>query len=227
VSRAVVISNDEPDSCYGAERLAAAFRERFETEIMSPLDGVGDPATWVARTRADAIVLSGSDRSVLSGTSWMLGEEALLRAAVRTGTPTLAICFGHQLLAKAFGGEIVTREKRIGLFEIEPLGCDPLFDSVSTPALVPEQHSEHVVSVPEGFVLVATSDYCPVQAIRHERAPVYGLQFHPCYDDDVFEVDEAWDALDIPRPLSHDGGAILRNAVRTLADRAIQARVTP
>jgi len=85
---------------------------------------------------------------------------------------------------------------------------------------VPEQHSEHVPSVPAGFRLVATSDYCLVQAIQHEEAPVYGFQFHPCYDDGVFDADEAWAAVRVERPLSHDGAAILERVVSVLADAA-------
>jgi GMP synthase-like glutamine amidotransferase len=218
LSRAIVISNDEPDSSYGARRLAAAFGERFETEIVSPLGGFGRPETWLERVGADALVLSGSDRSVLSELPWMLEEEEVLRSAVRSRTPTLAICFGHQLLGKAFEADIVTREKRIGLFEVTPEGGDAVFAGAPVPSVVPEQHSQHVASLPEGFRLLATSDYCAVQAMRHETAPVYGFQFHPCYDDSVFDVDDAWNELEMTRPLSHDGGLILKNAVSVLWD---------
>ena len=215
---AVVVSNDEPDSSYGAERLAAAFGSLFETRLFDPRGGFGDPDEWLHQLGADALVLSGSDRSVLSELPWMVEEEAVLRAAVARGLPALAICFGHQLLAKALGAPIASRRKMIGLFEVETVANDPLFSGVPSPAVVPEQHSDHVTSLPEGFVLVATSDYCRVQAMRHARAPVYGLQFHPCYDDAVFDADEAWAALDIERPLRHDGGTILGNAVAVLAE---------
>ena len=147
----------------------------------------------------------------------MLEEEAVLRAAVARGLPALAICFGHQLLGKALGASIESRRKMIGLFEVETVADDPLFSGVPSPAVVPEQHSDHVTSLPEGFVLVATSGYCRVQAMRHASAPIYGMQFHPCYDDAVFDVDEAWAALDVERPLRHDGAAILGNAVAVLA----------
>lgn len=212
--RAVVISNDEPDSSYGAHRLSLAFEESFDTELFVPLGGFGAPRVWLKRVRADVLVVSGSDRSVLTELPWMREEEAVLRAAVELGTPTLAVCFGHQLLAKAMGARIVTRKKRVGLSEVEPVGRDPVFAGVDGHALVPEQHSDQVEHVPDGFVLTATSDYCRVQAMRHEESPVYGVQFHPCYDDEVFDVDEAWIGLDVPRPLSHDGPLILANTVR-------------
>lgn len=216
--RAIVISNDEPDSSYGAERLSLHFGRRFETRLVDPLAGFGDPGTWLSRVGAEALVLSGSDRSVRAELPWMLEEEEVLRAAVRARIPTLAVCFGHQLLAKAFGARIVTRPKRTGLFRVEPVTEDPMFAGIEGSALVPEQHSDHVSELPPEFSLVATSSYCDVQALRHRTGLVYGVQFHPCYDDGVFDVDDEWSGLDAARPLSHDGGLILSNVVALFAD---------
>jgi GMP synthase (glutamine-hydrolysing) len=206
--------------------LARAFETRFDAELVSPLSGFGNPGSWLERSRADALVLSGSDRSVLSELSWMLEEEAVLRYAVERGVPALAVCFGHQLLAKALGADIATREKRIGLFELErarrsdgdPEHGGDLFDGVGDPIVVPEQHSDQVVDVPPGFELVATSGYCRVQAVRHSAHAIFGVQFHPCYDDDVFEADEEWRELGFDGPFEHDGARILGNAVRLMAD---------
>ena len=215
---AVVISNDEPDSDYGASHLASAFEPAFRTLVVSPLDGFGDPASWLEKMGADVLVLSGSDRSVLSELPWMLEEEEMLRSAVARGVPTLAVCFGHQLVSKAFGAEIVSREKRVGLCEISPVGSDPLFEGLGRTIVVPQQHSDQVVSAPEGFELIATSDYCRVQALRHRSVPVYGVQFHPCYDAGVFDVDEVWAEVGGRDEFLHDGPALLANVVRIFSD---------
>jgi GMP synthase-like glutamine amidotransferase len=214
--RAVVLSNDEPDSSYGATRLARAFEERFDTELVNPLRGFGDPLTWLERVRAGALVLSGSDRTVLSELPWMIEEEEVLRSAVAAGVPTFAVCFGHQLLAKALGSSIVTMEKRVGLFEVTPVGADRLFEGLEGGAVVPEQHTDQVAELPRGFELIATSDYCRVQAMRHESLPVYGVQFHPCYDEGVFDEDETWGDLNFEGPFEHDGARILANAVESM-----------
>ncbi len=214
MQRAVVISNDEPISDYGARRLAAAFGGRFEVEIVSSLDGFARPEWWPADRGADVLVLSGSERSVNDDLPWMLEEQEMLRAAVAHGVPLLAVCFGHQLLARALGVDVVRREKRVGLFRVRPVRDDPLFDGLSLGAVVPEQHSEHVSRVPDGFELVATSDYCTIQAMRHREAPIYGVQFHPCYGEDVFDVEEEWEATGLRGRFEHDGVRILANAVR-------------
>ena len=217
---AIVISNDEPDSDYGARRLASAFGTFFRTELVNPLDGFEHPGSWLAERGANVLVLSGSERCVLDELPWMLEEEEVLRAAVAAGVPTLAICFGHQLLAKAFGCEIVRREKHIGLFEITPVGRDDVFGGLSDSIVVPQQHSDQVADVPDGFELIASSDYCCVQAFRHGKVPVYGMQFHPCYDAAVFDVDEAWANLGGRDSFVHDGATVLESVVRVFAEAA-------
>ena len=214
----IVINNDDPDSDYGAAHLAAAFAGSFEAEIVSPLGGLPHADEWIRGGAARALVLSGSDRSIGEALPWMLEEKELLRKAVAARVPVLAICFGHQLLGEAFGAGIVTREKRIGLFEVEIVGGDPAFDGIGGTATVPEQHADQLSRVPVAFDLIATSDYCRVQAMRHAEAPAYGMQFHPCYEESVFEADEAWAALPhLIERFDHDGARILANVARSFA----------
>jgi GMP synthase (glutamine-hydrolysing) len=209
-----VLSNDVPNSDYGARHLAAAFSVAFDATIVEPLDGFGDPRAWLAARGAQALVLSGSERSVSQRLPWMEEEKALLVEAVALGVPTLAVCFGHQLLGQAFGAGVVRGEKRVGLFEVVPVGGDRLFAGMGARAVVPEQHEDRLDGVPDGFRLVASSDYCRVQAIAHSAVPVYGVQFHPCYGDDVFDEDDAWEATGLRGDFAHDGARILSNAVR-------------
>jgi GMP synthase-like glutamine amidotransferase len=219
----IVVNNDDPDSDYGAKHLAAAFAAVFSAEIVSPLEGFPSADDWIRGGAADALVLSGSDRSVREALPWMLEEEELLREAVGARVPVLAICFGHQLVGEAFGAGIETREKRIGLFEVAVVGRDPAFDGLGDSATVPEQHADQLSRVPDGFELIATSDYCPVQAVRHASAPAYGMQFHPCYEESVFEADEAWEALpQLRESFRHDGPRILANVARIFAEVAAQ-----
>ncbi len=215
--RAIVVNNDYPQSTYGAGRLASAFGTAFSTEIIVPFDDPGPLLAEVSSKSVDALVLSGSERSVREEDDWMLAQEELLHEAVQLGFPVLAICFGHQLLGKIFSVAVATDVKRVGLYKITPVTRDPVFTGVGTSALVPEQHSDQLERVPGGFDLIATSDYCAVQAIRHRVAPVYGMQFHPCYGDGVFQADEEWEELGHEGPFEHDGGLILANAVRVLA----------
>lgn len=215
----IVVNNDDPDSDYGAEHLAAAFARLSDTSIVSPLAGFAPARAWLREENADALVLSGSDRSVTEALPWMLEEEDLLRACVGAQVPVLAVCFAHQVLGKAFGADVVVGRKHIGLFPIVPLGNDAAFAGLGPAVVVPEQHGDRLSRVPDGFLLIATSDYCEVQAIRHSRAPVYGMQFHPCYGEDVLDYDDAWKDTGLRGRFRHDGGTILDNVAGVFAAR--------
>jgi GMP synthase-like glutamine amidotransferase len=219
----IVVNNDDPDSDYGASHLAAAFSVLFETEIVSPLRGFPHARDWLQGS-ADAFVLSGSDRSLRDAVPWMIEEEAIVREIVRAGIPLLGVCFGHQLIGEAFGAPVVTREKRVGLLDVAVVGSDLAFAGLGRTIVVPEQHADQLCAVPDGFGLIGTSDYCPVQAVRHGTAPAYGVQFHPCYGDSVFEVDEEWAALpDLRRRFRHDGARVLSNVAEFFA-RVVRER---
>lgn len=123
---------------------------------------------------------------VISGSQWLLSEErpaAPLVEFVRDlKMPTLGICFGHQLFARAFGtqvlpGELIERDETIIITESGPLfyGMEPEMD-------FRESHREYVVAEPierAGWHIIARSASCPVEAMHHTTRPLYGVQFHP------------------------------------------------
>lgn len=60
---------------------------------------------------------------------------------------------------------------------------EPLFDGIGDVGVFHQEHYWEVKSVPAGFRALGRSDVCEVQAIAHERLPLYGTQFHPEYYD--------------------------------------------
>jgi len=132
----------------------------------------------------DIIILSGSQRKLAE-------PEVFESYAIETGflreinKPILGICFGHQLIAMTFGENVVTMDEKIeGYYMIKQLGDDKIFEGLDEKFLVMESHEEMVENVPFDFILLANSPNCPVEAMRHERLPIYGLQFHPERFDD-------------------------------------------
>jgi GMP synthase (glutamine-hydrolysing) len=113
----------------------------------------------------------------------MLAAEAFLREVVTAGIPTLGICFGHQLLAQALGGEVVRnpRGREIGSIEVHTTDDDPILDGIPSPFVANATHLDTVSKLPPGAKALARSTRDDHQIIRFTER-VYGLQFHPEID---------------------------------------------
>jgi GMP synthase (glutamine-hydrolysing) len=124
------------------------------------------------------IILSGGPKSVYDESAPAV-EEALFDM----GVPVLGICYGMQLLARHFGGEVVPAGKReYGHADLEGKGKPgPLFDGffIDNKSPVWMSHGDHVEKIPEGFEIVSQTDNAPVAAIQDAGRKLYGVQFHP------------------------------------------------
>lgn len=130
-------------------------------------------------------------------------EDSFLKEIIRRDIPTLGICLGAQLIAKAAGASIkksLYKEigfSRVKLTEASDLDC--LFENIIYPLEVFQWH-EDTYDLPEGAVLLARSDACEHQAFRLKNN-IYGLQFH-CEITDSDIKDWSWAYLDNEDPQS-------------------------
>jgi len=116
---------------------------------------------------------------------------ALRRFVEGCGRPVLGICGGHQALALAFGGEVGPTfggqtqstykgmRKVMGCVAVQSLGHDSVLKDLSPSTPLLESHVEEVTRLPDGFVVTASSDLTPIEAMRHVSRPWRGVQFHP------------------------------------------------
>jgi GMP synthase (glutamine-hydrolysing) len=144
------------------------------------------------------VVITGSSANVPNREPWMLETEAYLREVVRLSVPVFGICFGHQMLAQALGGEVQKnpRGREIGTIRVARLADDPLFDSLPEAFEANATHVDTVVKLPPGAVPLAKSDLEDHHAIRFSET-CYGVQFHPELDADVMRgyVEHRWEIL--------------------------------
>ncbi len=133
----------------------------------------------------DTLVLSDSAARVVSPThrNMYIGTVNLIK---NCDMPVLGICFGHQLLCWALGAKVGSlNEPVLDRFEkVRIIKDDPIFDGLpqSKPAFLAESHYDHVLEEslsPADFLLLADSESCQVEAVRHKQKPIYGVQFHP------------------------------------------------
>lgn len=130
-----------------------------------------------------AVVVTGSPASVTTRDPWMLRTEAYLRGAVEQGSFVFGICFGHQLLAQALGGDVRQnpRGREMGSVDLELSVDDPLLDVPERPARVNMSHVDSVLRPPAGARVLARTALDPHAALRFaERA--WSVQFHPEFD---------------------------------------------
>jgi GMP synthase (glutamine-hydrolysing) len=128
-------------------------------------------------------IVTGSAAMVTERHDWSERSADWLRAAVHAGMPVLGICYGHQLLAHALGGDVgdnpAGREMGTIALELHPhAGDDPLFAGL--PAQFPAQatHLQTVLRPPTGATVLARSTHDECHAFRWgEQA--WGVQFHP------------------------------------------------
>jgi GMP synthase (glutamine-hydrolysing) len=135
-----------------------------------------------ARDHAGVLV-TGSGAMVTDREPWSERSAEWLRAAAENGVPLFGICYGHQLLAQALGGEVAwnPRGREMGTVPVRLHAAareDTLFAGL--PGLIHAQatHRQTVLRPPAGAVVLGESDQDGCQAFRWGDQ-VWGVQFHP------------------------------------------------
>ena len=94
--------------------------------------------------------------------------------------PILGICLGHQLIAKAYGGEVTTSDtESYAQVKININNDKNLFKQLAPEMDVWSSHKDEVKTIPQDFEVLASSNLCDVESFKHEDKDVYGIQFHP------------------------------------------------
>lgn len=121
------------------------------------------------------IVFSGGPKSVYDDDAFKVDEEIF-----NLGLPILGICYGMQLTAKYFKGEILSSPKReYGKMNILIEDKSLLFKDLYDEEEVWMSHGDHVAKIPQGFKLLAKSQNGLVASIANEEKKIYCIQFHP------------------------------------------------
>lgn len=131
---------------------------------------------------SDGWIISGSASSVNDDLDWLPRAEAAIRAATADGHPILGVCFGHQLLAKALGGEVIVNPAgwELGALRAtlaDAASEDALFGTMPTSFGACASHKDTVVALPPDSTLLAQNEK-GVQAFKVGQKS-YGVQFHP------------------------------------------------
>lgn len=161
----------------------------------------------------DAIIMSGSPASATDEEGWIYHEIDLVLRADQEGIPVLGVCFGAQLLARAYYGKGAIRSSDIPEFgwqPVERVGEDVLFTDVPHRFVSYQFHMEEVCPQ-DDMKILARNDASDVHGYRVSDKLAWGLQFHlevtPSEGRDLLESRK-----DVYRPLGFEFDTLMENA---------------
>jgi GMP synthase-like glutamine amidotransferase len=182
---AVLLTNDDtsafaarfPNDGQKVVHLLQPLRRDWTFEVLPVKDGVL-PASPEA---FDGYVITGSPASVNDDSlPWVGPLLDFIRAVDAARQPLIGLCFGHQAVAKALGGEVARHSAGWGL------GTAPTHWTTTPAWMQPSQatttlmaaHNEQVTHMPEGAVCLGGSDFCPIGSMQIGQH-IWTTQFHP------------------------------------------------
>jgi GMP synthase-like glutamine amidotransferase len=191
---------------------------RFSFFIARVFEGEAPPPV----SSFDGLLITGSPAGVYEDHAFIAPAKALIRAAAAAGRPQVGICFGHQLMAEAFGGRVQRAEKGwgVGLHEYEVRATTPWMRPAASRIACIVSHQDQVVAAPAGARILAASDFCPFAALSYAEGPAISFQPHP-----EFDTNYARALLDLRRerfPASTYDAA--KNSLNSPGDSALLAR---
>ena len=161
--------------------------DSFTYNLVQYLEGLGTPVrvfrndqvtlAEIRQLDPDGIVISpGPGRPKTAGISMAVIREL-------SGTvPILGVCLGHQSIAEAMGGDIVSA-KRLMHGKTSTITADGrmLYHGINQPFQAMRYHSLAVSreTLPDCLVITSESDDGEIMGIRHREHPTEGIQFHP------------------------------------------------
>ena len=177
----------------------------------------------------DGFIVTGSAANAFDDDAWITNLGKFVRRAAER-RPVVGICFGHQLIARAFGGT-VERAKAgwgIGVHTYDVVEAREWMDPSLSQFRLVVSHQDQVVEAPDGATVLASSAFCPIAAMQIGET-VMTMQAHPeappDYASAVYELRRdviGDDQVDAANASLH--GAIDAEAVERWISRFLSSR---
>lgn len=137
-------------------------------------------------SRLEAIVITGSPAGVYEDHAWLPPLRDFIRGAYAAKTPMLGICFGHQIMADALGGDVQKSPKGWGLgrHTYRVLGRPDFMADAPETVSVACSHQDQVLVPPADADVILASDFTPNAGLFYKSGKALSFQPHPEFLDD-------------------------------------------
>ncbi|MFB3766458.1 MAG: GMP synthase subunit A [Methanotrichaceae archaeon] len=155
-----------------------SIRDKVETDLVSN-------QTPPEKIQADGLILGGGPTLHRAGRC----EDYLKDLDI----PILGICLGMQVMGTTFGGKVA--QGSIGGYaevDVEVVKENDILKGIPSRFKTWASHADQVVEMPAEFEVLARSNVCEIEAMKHMTRPLYGVQWHP----EVVHTEHGQDLLD-------------------------------
>lgn len=157
------------------------FHALLGSDYVGPTyDVVSDPLP--SPSAHEAYLITGSAAGVYENLPWIPPLKQFLQEG-RGRTKLVGVCFGHQIMAEAFGGEVAKSPKGwgIGLQQYQVFNRATWMGTEERLS-IPVSHQDQVLVKPPHADVLAGSDFCDIGALAYEHHPSISFQFHPEFE---------------------------------------------
>ncbi|MGN6102975.1 MAG: glutamine amidotransferase-related protein [Devosia sp.] len=164
------------------ERMFAEAGAAYDYDVMRVSEGepFPDPA------RLEAILIPGSAAGVYDDhLPWMAPLRDFICRAYAVKTPMVGICFGHQIMADALGGDVRKSDKGWGLgrHRYAVRGKASRFAVPADAFAVACSHQDQVITAPRDAEVILASDFTPNAGLFYGNGAALSFQPHPEFED--------------------------------------------
>lgn len=222
--RICILEADRPTPAQ--QQQFGSYADMFETWLRPVLPEARFSRAFVAGGEAppdpgavDAVLITGSRAGVHDGASWIGDLAVHLRKLRGHGTPMVGVCFGHQLMAEAFGGKVNRAPVgwTLGHHLHRPTAQGRRFFGDQDIGVM-SCHQDQVIEAPPGAQALIASQASPLGGFAYDF-PALSVQFHPEFGAEYVQslLDRGL-GVDLPAAFARDirsrlGGRLHRDII--------------